>query len=238
MAMNESVTSKTYDVWSWFYDRTFGYLVRNRQMRAVHQLRAQPGDWVLDVGVGTGILLPMYPRNVNVVGMDLSSGMLKKAAKKCCDHHLTHCHLVRGDAMLPPFAPASFDQVVITHAISVVSDPGKLIRWAARLLKPYGRMVLLNHFLSTQPIVAWFEKALNPLFMKIGWRSDLALEEVLGEALRGSDLQIDYRFKIGIIDLWQIVVLTPAAKPGLNAKPVATIEPAPIGVTRLAVEAG
>lgn len=206
--MKESVTSKTYDVWSWFYDHTFGALVRTRQARAVHQLRARPGDWVLDIGVGTGMLLPLYPRDVTVVGMDLSSGMLTKATKKCQENRLDHCRLVRADAMLPPFAPASFDQIVMTHAISVVSDPGKMIQWAVGLLKPNGRIILLNHFLSAHPVVAWFERVLNPIFMKIGWRSDLAFEDVLRDALRVTDMQIDYRFKIGIVDLWQIIVLT------------------------------
>lgn len=217
MAMKEPVTSKTYDLWSWFYDRTFGALVQNRQVRAVHQLRTRAGDRVLDIGVGTGMLLPIYPRDVTVVGMDLSGGMLAKAAAKRDEYGLNHCHLVRADAMLPPFAPASFDHIVITHTITVVSDPAKLIRWAAHLLKPRGRIIVLNHFLSTQPLVAWFEKVLNPLFMRIGWRSDLGLEDVL----RGTDLQVEYRFKMRLVDLWQIIVLTH----GLASEPVRTAGP-------------
>ena len=202
--MTESVTSKTYDVWSWFYDHTFGALVRRRQQRAVQQLRTTRGDRVLDIGVGTGMLLPLYPRDVTVVGMDLSGGMLAKAAKKRQELRLDHCHLVRADAMLPPFADASFDHVVITHTISVVSEPGRLIQWAARLLKPGGRIIMLNHFQSSHPVVAWFERVLNPIFVKIGWRSDLSLEDVL----RNVDLHVAYRFKMRLFDLWQIVVLT------------------------------
>ena len=60
--------------------------------------------------------------------------------------------------------------MVLTHTVSVVSDPHRLMRWAARLVKPGGRIVLLNHFQSTHPVVAWFERALNPMFVKLGWR--------------------------------------------------------------------
>src|SRR5262249_17251200 len=109
------------------------------------------------------------------------------------------------DAMLPPFADGSFDHILICHTITVVSDPACLMRWAARLLKPGGTIVLLNHFQSTNPVVAWFERVLNPVFVKIGWRSGVAPEDVL----RSTTLQVEYRFKMRMLDLWQIVVLTP-----------------------------
>jgi phosphatidylethanolamine/phosphatidyl-N-methylethanolamine N-methyltransferase len=209
MNMSEPTTSRLYDVWSRVYDRTFGVLVQKRQRRALEQLHLRPGDKVLDIGVGTGIMLAHYPHDVTVVGMDLSGGMLAKAREKCLELGLDHCHLVRADAMLPPFAPQSFDHVMISHTISVVSDPARLVRWARTLVKPRGRIVLLNHFQSTNPLMGWLERILNPVFVKIGWRSDLPLEEVLS----GVDLHVQYRFKLRMIDLWQIVVLTPEKPP-------------------------
>ncbi len=203
MKMTEEVTSPLYDLWSKFYDYTFGALVHQRQIKAVQQLKPKPGETILDLGVGTGMTLKYYPRDINVVGMDLSEGMLSKAAKKIESEGLKNCFLIQGDAMNPPFAENSFDHVMITHVVTVVSDPAKLMAWARRMVKPGGRIVVLNHFLSTNPFIAWWERVTNPIFVKIGWRSDLSLED----CLKDSGLTVQYNFKLARLDLWQIVVL-------------------------------
>lgn len=229
MSMKEPTTRRMYDLWATVYDYTFGALVRARQLRAIQQLHLKPGDRVLDLGVGTGITLRHYPRDVTVVGFDLSEGMLDKAADKCRELGLNHCHLICGDAMHPPFEEQSFDHIMITHVISVVSDPARLVDRASKLLKPNGRIVLLNHFQSSYAIVAWFERVFNPLFTKIGWRSDLSLDE----CLRGVDVHVEYRFKMGLVDLWQIVVLT---HPRPATQPAAAQELSSAEMGRLAVQ--
>ena len=211
MRMKEPATRRCYDLWAGFYDRTFGALVHKRQRVALQQLNPQPGDRILDLGVGTGMTLEHYRRDVTVVGLDLSMGMLAKANTKRRELGLEHCHLVQADAMLPPFAESSFDHVMITHTVSVVSDPPRLMRWAQRLVKPGGQIIVLNHFRSSNPLIGGLEKLANPLCVKIGWRSDLSLEDCIGDA----DLHVAYRFKVSTIDLWQIVVLT-EHEPGLT----------------------
>lgn len=219
--MSEPETGRCYDLWAGIYDRTFGALVHNRQLRALEQLRPSPGDRVLDIGVGTGMTLPHYRNDITVVGMDLSGGMLGKARDKVRRERLDHCQLVQADAMRPPFADASFDHIMISHTISVVSDPARLIAWAKRLLKPGGRIVVLNHFQSTQPLLGRIEHVLNPLCVKIGWRSDLSLEE----CLRGSDLHVQYRFKMSLFDFWQIVVLSKTEPRVPPLPPAASMRP-------------
>lgn len=206
--MSEPATRRTYDLWSNAYDLVFAPVFYRRMHRAIDQLHLRPGDRVLDLGVGTGLSLDCFPRDVRVVGLDLSAGMLAKAAAKCREQGLDHCSLVCGDALQPPFPDGSFDHILITHVITVVSDPVQLLRVAGRLVRPGGRIVLVNHFRSTHPLVAWFERTLNPLFVRLGWRSDLRLDELLG----GCELHVERRFKIGRLDLFQIVVLT--TRPG------------------------
>lgn len=205
MAQSPAIT-RQYDLWSKFYDQTFRPLVVERQRRAIEQLRLKPGDRVLDMGVGTGMSLGYFPRETRVVGLDLSAGMLREAHRKLVERHMDHISLIQGDAMQPPFRPQSFDHVLLSHVISVVPDPAALLQWAARLIRPHGRVVVINHFQSHRRPMAVLEKVLNPICIKLGWRSDVCLPKLLGN---NCPLEMAYQFKLNAIDLWQVVVLIP-----------------------------
>ena len=203
--MQESSTKRIYDIHSMFYDATFGRLVCRRVARAISHMNIGPGDRVLDLGIGTGVSLNYYPLDRGrIVGIDLSTGMLREARKKIRQQGRANAIVLQADAMKLPFADNSFDHVFISHVISVVSDPCRLVQEAQRVAKADSRIVIVNHFQSTNRFIALFEKWLCPLCTALGWRSDLALQDLV----RQTGAEVDYRYKLESIDLWETVVMT------------------------------
>lgn len=202
--MQESSTRKIYDVHAMFYDATFGRLVRRRIERAIHHMNIGDNDRVLDLGIGTGVSMNYYPRHAQLTGVDLSGGMLREARKKIREMNLDRAFVFQANALQLPFADSTFDHIFISHVISVVSDPVMLVREAQRVAKPGARIVIVNHFQSTNRFIALVEKWLCPLCTKLGWRSDLALQDLI----RNTGVEVDYRYKLESIDLWETVVIT------------------------------
>lgn len=213
--MQEASTRKIYDVQSNFYDATFGRLVRRRVAQAIQHMNIGESDRVLDLGIGTGQSLNSYPNRGQIIGVDLSAGMLREARKKIDARGLTHAAVFQADAMRLPFADDTFDHVFISHVISVVSDPFKLVVEAQRVARPGARIVILNHFQSTNRLVAMVERWLCPLCTKLGWRSDLPLQDLV----RRTGLEVDYRYQLSAVDLWETVVTT-NTKSALRSKSI------------------
>jgi phosphatidylethanolamine/phosphatidyl-N-methylethanolamine N-methyltransferase len=215
--MQEASTKKIYDIHSMFYDATFGRLVKRRIEGAIKHMNIGATDLVLDLGIGTGASLGFYPRQGRIVGVDLSSGMLREARKKIREQDLQHATVFQADALHLPFEDNTFDHVFISHVISVVSDPCQLVREAQRVAKSGARIVIVNHFQSTNRFLALLEKWACPLCTKLGWRSDLALQDLI----RQTGVEIDYRYKLESIDLWETVVIS-------NNKSALPIFPTPV----------
>jgi phosphatidylethanolamine/phosphatidyl-N-methylethanolamine N-methyltransferase len=201
--MQEQSTKRIYDIHAAFYDATFGRLVRRRIARAISQMNIKPHERVLDLGIGTGASLSYYPQDARIIGIDLSSGMLRECRKKVERQGRDRISLLQADALFLPFADDAFDQVFISHVISVVSDPVRVILEVQRVAKRDARIVIVNHFQSSNRFVAMVEQWLSPLCTKIGWRTDLSLNDLIGT----TGVEVDYRYKLENIDLWETVVL-------------------------------
>ena len=202
--MQESSTRRIYNIWAYFYDPIVARLVKRRHRLAVRRMGLRPGDKVLDVGIGTGLSLETYPTDIRVAGLDISEGMLRKARQRTRKHNLSGVSLIRANALEMPFASGSFDHVLISHVITVVSDPVWLVREIRRVGKPGCRIVIINHFQSGNRVMALIEKVLCPFFQKIGWRSDLSLEKLMLQ----TGLNVDFRYKLDVVDFWHTVFIT------------------------------
>src|SRR3712207_3536195 len=100
---------KIYARYSRIYDAIFSRWFSPRQRHVIRNLDLKPGQRVLDVGVGTGISLPLYPEHVQVTGVDLSREMLREAQKKVSSYHLNHVDLLEMDAGYLAFPDYTFD---------------------------------------------------------------------------------------------------------------------------------
>jgi phosphatidylethanolamine/phosphatidyl-N-methylethanolamine N-methyltransferase len=168
------------------------------------------GEQVLDIGVGTGLALASYPAHARITGIDLSEGMLRRARRRVQQSQVNWVDLVLGNALELPFDDQSFDHVLLSHVITVVSDPVKLIEETRRVTRPGGQIVIINHFRSSNRVIGAIEKWLCPLCQHLGWRSDLCLQELLDQ----TGLEVDFRYKLDQVDLFQTVFITnqPAAQ--------------------------
>ncbi len=192
---------RIYRNYSSVYDLLFKSFFHPRQRKAIHDLNIQSGAKVLDVGIGTGLSLPLYPRDSEVVGIDLSEAMLCQAAKKVEKLGMSHVTLMEMDATHLAFPDNSFDFVIATHIISVVPEPYRVIDEMRRVCKPDGQLVIVNHFVSSHPVIGLVEKKCDPFFRKLGWRLDMSLEDLVAE----SNLDVIRTSKLNKIDLWKIV---------------------------------
>ncbi|SIN82496.1 class I SAM-dependent methyltransferase [Vannielia litorea] len=178
--MKIEAVSNTYKRWAPVYDSTFGAVTNAGRKRATSYVTERGGD-VLEVGVGTGLALPLYGPGVRVTGIDFSPEMLAKAERRVQEEGLSRVVALRQmDARELDFPDASFDYVSAMHVLSVVPEPERVMREIARVLRPGGQVLIVNHFAADKGVLGLVERAIAPLEGLIGWHSDFPISRVLG----------------------------------------------------------
>ena len=193
--------AKVYENLASVYDLVFGPTLHPGRIEAIRKMKIQPGDSVLEVGVGTGINLSMYPSSCAITGVDLSAPMLNKAHERILNKRLRNCRVMEMDAAQMAFPDESFDIVYAPYLISVVPDPVRVAQEMRRVCRRGGRIVILNHFKSKNPLMSRIETAISPLTVHIGFKADLDLSAFLTQAAL-TPVSTD---KVNIPKMWTLV---------------------------------
>jgi len=183
--MDENDVRTAYRRWAPVYDATFGKLVTAGMRHATRQANRFSGR-LLDVGVGTGLALPHYGPQLSVTGVDLSIEMLERARSRIKKSHATNIEaLLEMDAGNLRFPAESFDVAIASYVLTVVPDPAKVIHELARVTKPGGTVLIVNHFSVENGLRGAIEKGMAKHATKLGWRPEFPIDTLLvSEKLR------------------------------------------------------
>ncbi len=177
--MHIDAARQAYRRYAGFYDALFGPILQPGRRAVIDALGCRPGEHVLEVGVGTGLSLPMYPGWVKLTGIDVSQEMLEKARRRVARRQLTNVQaLLEMDAEHMSFADGSFDRVVAMYVVSVVQHPERVMAELRRVCRPGGEILVVNHVRSGNPLLGAVEKGLAPLSAKLGWHPDFELAKI------------------------------------------------------------
>jgi phosphatidylethanolamine/phosphatidyl-N-methylethanolamine N-methyltransferase len=178
--LDNTHVKKSYARWAPVYDLVFELVLRPGR-KAAAAAADRLGGHVLDVGVGTGLELPMFDRRTRLTGVDLSEPMLRRAQWRVRAKALGNVEaLLVMDAARLAFPDAHFDAVVAPYVLTVVPDPHGSLDELARVVKPGGEIILVNHVASGQGPMAWIEAALARCSAELGWQPEFAWS-ILGD---------------------------------------------------------
>jgi phosphatidylethanolamine/phosphatidyl-N-methylethanolamine N-methyltransferase len=200
-AVENDFVERVYEKLSKVYDLIFGPTLHPGRLVAIERMGIRPGDRVLEVGVGTGINTSLYPPNCHMTGVDLSSSMLEKARERVAREGLRNVRLLEMDAQRLTFADDSFDIVYAPYLVSVVPDPVQVAREMRRVCRPGGKIIILNHFRSANPVLSRLERAISPFTVHIGFKSDLDLPAFLAQ----TGLEPVSIEKVNVPKIWSLV---------------------------------
>ncbi len=192
--IDQASVARAYALWAPVYDLVFGAVFdagRRAAIAAAEQACGPAGGRILEVGVGTGLSLPDYRPINRITGVDLSEPMLRKAVERVKERRLAHVEsLAQMDATHLALPDASFDAVVAQYVITVVPDPEAALDEFARVTKPGGEIVLVNHIGAEGGPRRLFERGFAPLARRLGWRPEFRFARLADWATAHGGVQV------------------------------------------------
>ncbi|HEY3304006.1 MAG TPA: methyltransferase domain-containing protein [Candidatus Binatia bacterium] len=200
----EAHESKLYAEFAPLYDKVFGKMFYSRLRHVIEALEIPRGAKVLEVGAGTGTSFPAYPRHCQVTGIDLAPDMLARAQDKILENGWTHLNVMEMNALDLKFPDNTFDYVTAFHVVTVVPDPIRMIQEAKRVCKPGGKIVIVNHFTSTFPLLGFLTETLDPVTRRLGWSTKLRLSPFIEQ----TQLKVEMIYKLSKLSLYTVLLGT------------------------------
>jgi phosphatidylethanolamine/phosphatidyl-N-methylethanolamine N-methyltransferase len=168
---DREMVEQAYDRWAPVYDLVFGG-VFSKGRRAAILATNKLGGRVLEVGIGTGISLPLYGPNVRIFGTDISEAMLKKAKQRVAELRLKNVEgLAVMDAEKLEFPDNSFDVVMAQYVVTAVPNPEVALDEFARVLRPGGELIILTRVSADAGMRRFIEQQLQPVVRRLGFRT-------------------------------------------------------------------
>ena len=181
-------------------------------MEAVSERRYRPwrarlwsmvrGPKVLEIGVGTGKNMPFYPEGLDITAIDLTPGMLDRARNRAAELDID-VDLRLGDAQSLDFPNGLFDKIVETFVFCSVPDPMLGLQELTRVLKPGGRLFMLEHMRAANPTLGLLMDAINPVLVRI---TGANINRRTVDNISRSGLQIEQVEELGMGDIFKLIV--------------------------------
>lgn len=186
--INRHTVERAYARWAPVYDFVFGAVFdpgRRAAIAAAEEICGPAGGRILEVGVGTGISLPDYAPSNQIVGIDISAPMLRKARTRVCEHQLHNIEaLAVMDAEHLALPDESFDVVVAQFVITTVPHPEATLNEFARVIRPGGEIILVNHICAESGPRYLLDKTIAPVARWLGWRTEFPFARLSNWAAR------------------------------------------------------
>ena len=203
--LDRSTVQTAYARWAPIYDAVCGpVMVQGR--RAAAKAAREIGGRILEVGVGTGLSFDDYDAGTEITGIDLCAPMLEKAREKMASGRYPHVREVRlMDAHAMSFADATFDCVVAQFVITLVANPEQVLSECRRVVKPGGRIILVNHLYSEKGLAAAVERLLAERARKVGLRPEFPFQRLAAWAESHGGAELIERRKVKPFGFYTLV---------------------------------
>ncbi|PZA09329.1 SAM-dependent methyltransferase [Rhodopseudomonas palustris] len=203
--LDKSLIETAYARWAPIYDAVCGPVMVKGRRAAAAEARAHGGK-ILEVGVGTGLSFDDYDATTEITGIDLCEPMLEKARAKMASGRYPWVKDVRQmDAHAMEFEDATFDCVVAQFVITLVANPEQVLSECHRVVKPGGRIILVNHLYSEVGVAAAVERWAAQKTRALGLRPEFPFARLQAWAQGTSDAILVERRKLKPFGIYTLV---------------------------------